>query len=68
MDDIVLLPMDTQGFEADGPPLLQGAEKGGTKQFYETAKSNPKQLLELVENMTMSSCNDAEEEAHLPEI
>ena len=43
--------------------------KGGKKKnfFYETAKFNPKSLIDLVD-VTASSCNEADDEAHLPEI
>ena len=39
----------------------------GPKNFYETAKFDPSELLNMVDE-TISSCNEAEDEAHLPQI
>ena len=68
-------PIDTHGFEinkeADGPigeeNLQEDSGRRQKKNFYETAKFNPRSLIELCE-VTVSSCNEAEDEAHLPEI
>ena len=70
------LPIDTHGFEKeDGQLESQFSNRPGSVKFnqdkktvfYETAKFNPRQLIDLVDQ-TVSSCNDAEDEAHLPEI
>ena len=62
--------IDTQGFgnkDADGPLGQDSLNESGKGKFYETAKFNPRSLIDLVEQ-TVSSCNEAEDEAHLPEI
>lgn len=70
------LPIDTHGFEKDEQSNSQRDQdaaldsvKSRNKKtiFYETAKFNPRQLIDLVD-VTASSCNEAEDEAHLPEI
>ena len=71
-------PVDTHGFdlkEMDGPDSTNAymvkssaIPTGQEKVFYETAKFNPRSLIDLVENAGASSCNEATEEAHLPEI
>ncbi len=64
-------PVDTHGFEKEADKSERGAslmrEPAKEKLFYETAKFNPRSLIDLVENAP-SSCNEATEEAHLPEI
>jgi len=69
-DEIFQKRIDTNGFEfgeADGPaaPFEQAA--GEKKLFYETAKFNPRELIEMGD-MSVSSCKDFQEEAHLPTI
>ena len=73
---IMQLPIDTHGFEKEDGQLdsqfsnRQGSVKFNQEKktvFYETAKFNPRQLIDLADQ-TISSCNDAEDEAHLPEI
>ena len=67
------LPIDTSGFgnkDADGyfgHDSLNVDSSNKKNKFYETAKFNPRSLAELGDQ-TISSCNEAEEEAHLPEI
>lgn len=71
--DIHLQQIDTHGFEkeeANGPEssAFEMEEAPNKKKvFYETAKFNPRSLIDLVD-LASSSCNEAEEEAHLPEI
>ena len=66
-------PIDTNGFEKEEGQLDSQVSNrrgnNGEKKavFYETAKFNPRQLIDLVDP-TASSCNEAEDEAHLPEI
>lgn len=62
------MPIETHDFdkEQDGPPLFVDG-KGSAKTFFDTAKFNPRQLIEMAD-VTDSSCNEAEDEAHLPEI
>ena len=77
---IQMLHIQTHGFadkdeEVDGSSgwgaagSNKGSNAGGEpkKVFYETAKFNPRQLIELVDQ-SVSSCNEAEEEAHLPQV
>ncbi len=60
-------PVDTHGFEKEADKSERGAslmrEPAKEKLFYETAKFNPRSLIDLVENAP-SSCNEATEEAH----
>ena len=74
INDIQMI--DAGSVEADGPFGINNAAEAGSaketngeqkKEFYETAKFNPRQLIDLVDQ-SMSSCNEAEEEAHLPEV
>ena len=69
----LVLSVDTHGFEREADRLSpamgtvrEGVEKG-PKNFYETAKFDPSELLNMVDD-TISSCNEAEDEAHLPQI
>lgn len=69
----LVISVDTHGFEKEADRLSpamgiveEGVEKG-PKNFYETAKFDPSELLNMVDD-TISSCNEAEDEAHLPQI
>ena len=60
-------PLDTNGFEQDEQKFFEQGAIDGKKLFYETAKFNPRELLDMVD-LSVSSSKDAEEEAHLPTI